>query len=79
MSNTVYKFQRTGNGLKERLIIKGFKYRDDMHKFLSTGSNSLSWKEGDKKFPELKAGTYLFAGGKWHNVKKCDALTLAHC
>lgn len=59
----------------ERLVIKSFKYADDMHKFLNTGDNALRWRESSKG---LKAGTYAFAGGKWHNVKRLDACMLAH-
>lgn len=60
---------------RERLKVRGFKCRDDMFKFLNTGSNSLAWRESDKG---LKPGTYAYAGGKWHNVKSLDACALAH-
>lgn len=73
--HAVEKIERTGNGFKERLIVKTFKYRDDMHKFLSTGDNALHWRESSKG---LKAGKYAFAGGQWHNVKSLDAAVLAH-
>lgn len=59
----------------ERLTIKSFKHSCDMHKFLSTGDNALRWRESSKG---LKAGTYAFAGGQWHNVKSLDASVLAH-
>lgn len=78
MANTVYKFQRTGNGFKERLIIKGFKYSDDKYKFLAMADNALFWKETTNEKAGLKPGTYAFAGGKWHNVKTLDASILAH-
>jgi hypothetical protein len=60
-----------------RLHIRTFKTADDMHKFLNTGSNSAlgNWHQSTKG---LKAGTYAYAGGQWHNVKRLDASTLAH-
>jgi hypothetical protein len=60
---------------KERLTIKQFQCAQDMHAFLNKGDNSLRWRETSK---DLKAGTYAFAGGKWHNVKSLDASMLAH-
>ncbi len=77
MNKSIYRFQKTGNGFKERLIVKCFPYQDNMYKFLSTADNALFWKEvsGDKP---SKAGTYAFAGGKWHNVKKLDLTLLSH-
>ncbi len=62
-------------GTKERLTIKGFADRNAMFKFLATGDNALRWRETTK---DLKAGTYAFAGGRWHNVKHLDASVLAH-
>jgi len=61
--------------VKERLLIKSFKTSDAMNKFLATEDNSLFWFESKRG---LKAGTYAFAGGSWHNVKKLDASILAH-
>lgn len=60
---------------KERLTIRGFKDRSAMHDFLAKGDNSMRWRESTKG---LKAGTYAFAGGQWHNVKNLDAFALAH-
>ena len=60
---------------KTRLKIKAFKTSDAMHKFLNTSDNALHWKVSDKN---LKAGTYAYAGGQWHNVKNLDASILAH-
>jgi hypothetical protein len=60
---------------KERLTIKGFSDRNAMFKFLATGDKELRWRESTK---DLKAGTYVFAGGQWHNVKNLDASVLAH-
>lgn len=61
--------------LHERLDVKAFRDREAMFKFLATGDNALRWKESARGF---KAGTYAFAGGKWHNVKSLDATLLAH-
>ena len=77
MNNAICRFQKTGNGFKERLIVKTFKYSNDMYKFLSTADNALFWKEISADKPS-KAGTYAFAGGQWHNVKKLDPSILAH-
>ena len=84
--HTLRKTQRTGNGFKERLIIKGFKHADDMNKFLSSQSNNEWTINSEPEYhgsfkPELaalKPGTYAFAGGKYYNVKSLDASILAH-
>ena len=82
--NTIFKFQRTGNGFKERLIIKAFKSSDAAYKFTNTGFNGNIWKhcQGPHaphlQFDGMKAGTYAFAGGKFHNVKNLDISVLAH-
>jgi hypothetical protein len=57
------------------MTIKGFKYADDMHKFLNTADNALHWKESTLG---LKPGTYAYAGQQWHNVKSLDISVLAH-
>jgi hypothetical protein len=81
---TVYKFQRTGNGFKERLVIKGFKSSDAAHKFTNQGMNGNVWTHCQgpnaphSKYDGMKAGTYAFAGGKFHNVKSLDVSVLAH-
>jgi len=62
-------------GTKERKIVKAFADRDAMHRFLATGDNALRWREHTQG---LKAGTYAYAGGQWHNVKHLDASVLAH-
>jgi hypothetical protein len=62
-------------GTKERLTVKAFPDRSAMFKFLATADNALRWRESTKG---LKAGTYAFAGGRWHNVKTLDACVLAH-
>jgi len=64
-----------GTLAKERLIVKRFKHRNDMWKFLATGDNALRWRESERSLP---AGTYAYAGGKWHNVKSLDVSVLAH-
>lgn len=60
---------------RERLVVKSFGTVDRLHRFLNTGDNALRWRESTKG---LNAGTYAFAGGKWHNVKHLDAVLLAH-
>lgn len=62
-------------GQKERLMVRAFPDNSAMHRFLDTGDNALRWRECTKG---LKAGTYAFAGGKWHNVKTLDPMLLAH-
>ncbi len=73
---TIEKITTQARSFKQRMAIRRFKYSEDMHKFLNKGSNALSWKESKH---DLKSGTYLYAGGKWLNVKDCDSLTLCHC
>ncbi len=65
----------TWQGMKQRLVIKTFKDNDSMHKFLNTQYDN-KWSES--KYEGLKAGTYAFAGGNWHNVKSLDNSLLAH-
>ncbi len=62
-------------GRGNRLVVKGFKYEDQMHKFLCDGDNGCTWRESDRG---LRPGTYAFAGGRWHNVKNLDPVLLAH-
>jgi hypothetical protein len=63
--------------LGNRLIVRGFKTNEDMHRFLNTGDNAApgKWRESTKG---LKPGTYAYAGGQWHNVKNLDVSALAH-
>lgn len=77
MTYAIRRYQRTENGMKSRLIIKTFRYSNDMHKFLNKDSNALEWSEVSASMP-TKNGTYAFAGGEWHNVKLLDASILAH-
>lgn len=73
---TIERYNRVpGTLCKERLVIKSFRDSDLMHRFLNTGDNALHWKESSKG---LKAGTYAYAGGNWHNVKSIDSSVLAH-
>ena len=74
------------SGRKVRLIIKTFKDKNSMYKFLNFQCGK-AWKinsEPDyygycnKDTATLKAGVYAFAGGQWHNVKSLDASVLAH-
>ena len=83
---TLRKTERTGNGFKERLIIKGFKTSDAMCAFLGRQHDN-SWTVNsapeyygsfNPELAALKPGTYAFAGGRYHNVKSLDATTLAH-
>ena len=71
----MYTLESTSTKLKARMVIKAFKSSDAMYTFLNTGSNALTWKESTRN---LKAGTYAYAGGNWHNVKSLDASVLAH-
>jgi hypothetical protein len=79
MTYIAYKFERTGNGLKERLHVKAFKTMNDLGAFLSSKHNDFNiWKQDEfKKYPQ-KSGVYAFAGGQWHNVKSLDSSVLAH-
>lgn len=73
---TIEKTTHHGHArLSSRLVIKTFKDSGSMHKFLNKGDNSLSWKESKKG---LKAGTYAFVGGEWHNIKHLPLSLLAH-
>ena len=72
MTEKVVTLRRVpGTMCKERMIIKSV---PDVHAFLNKQYDNL-WKvyEGP-----LKAGTYAFAGGSWHNVKSLDSTVLAH-
>jgi len=60
-----------GSMCKDRKIIKSVR---DAHAFLNKQDNNL-WTIYDG---DLKAGTYAYAGGEWHNVKSLDACVLAH-
>ena len=84
---TIFKYTKVNcQSLKERLIVKTFKYNDDMHKFTQRADQGNIWTYWsdnspflyDKALPVLKAGTYAYAGGKYHNVKHLDASVLAH-
>jgi len=83
---TIRKTVKVGTSFKTRLVIKGFKTSDAMHKFLNAQPDN-TWivnSEPDyygpfnRKLAALKPGKYAYAGGKWHNVKTLDASILAH-
>jgi len=76
MANSIIHLPKSLVG-NMRYKVKCFKYREDMHKFLNDGSNSLKWRETKKDEP-TKSGTYAFAGGQYINVRKLDASVLAH-
>lgn len=59
---------------RQRMVIKSFQYSEDGYKFLNKQINN-NWTEYKG---ELKSGTYAYAGGVWHNVKKLDSSILAH-
>lgn len=63
------------DAFRSRLEVRGFKYRDDMHKFLNKDANATFWREHRGG---LSPGRYVMAGGRWHNVKRLSALDLAH-
>jgi hypothetical protein len=76
MNNRIESYRGVlSGGQKERLTIRQFKDSSSMHKFLCTGDNALRWRETSE---DLKAGTYAFAGGSWHNVKSLNPSVLAH-
>lgn len=86
MTATIRKTVKTGNGFKERLIIKGFRDSSLMHTFLNKQDNN-DWKVNSEpdyyggfnpELAKLKPGTYAFAGGVWHNVKNLDSSILNH-
>jgi hypothetical protein len=75
MSQVIIKHSK---GLSnQRLQVKAFKTTDAMNKFLNKQTNN-DWQEAGSSYP-TKSGTYLKAGGAWHNIKGCDASMLAHC
>ena len=60
---------------RDRLVVRAFKDSSAMHRYLNEGSNGVMWRESNR---DLKQGTYVWAGGRWHNVKNVDASALAH-
>ena len=64
------------NGLKTRIIIKGFKTSDAMNKFLCGPNNySNRWQESNRG---LKPGTYCHVAGALHNIKTLPPSMLCH-
>ena len=64
--------QITGQLGRERMTVRTFKYREDMHQFLNKNDNT--WRE----IKGFTSGTYASVGGQWVNVKKLDPGLLAH-
>jgi len=63
---------RRGN----RLVIKRFPDSNAAYTYMNKHSTGINdWRISNKG---LKAGTYAYAGGKWHNIKNLDATALAH-
>jgi len=73
---TIQKTVSAGNPqrMSQRMHIKRFKSAEDMHAFLNKQTNN-DWKESKH---DLKSGKYVYAGGKWQNVKGIDPSALAH-
>lgn len=76
--HTVFKI--SGRFGHERLTVRGFKYSDDMHRFLNRGDNSCTWKKSEttRGMSGLKPGTYAKVAGEWLNVRTLDVAVLAH-
>jgi hypothetical protein len=74
---TLYTIEKhETNGLKTRIIIKGFKQSDALHKFLCSPDNySNKWRESARG---LKPGTYAYVAGALHNVKTLPPSMLCH-
>lgn len=77
MAATFIERETNGRVLRRgnRLIVRRFADSESAYKFLATGANGLDWRISTKG---LKAGTYAYAGGRWHNVKSLDPCALAH-
>lgn len=84
MKNKYLIIRETGNFGRERYIVKGFKCLQTMHKFLNsqTGFSHNHFIEhtpnGLYRDVPQKSGTYVFAGGQYHNVKTIEPSSLAH-
>jgi hypothetical protein len=77
---------RKGGSYKgSRLVVKAFKSEELAHEFMNKQSNN-DWIPNSfadymgfiPSTKDLKAGTYAYAGGQYHNVKSLDASVLAH-
>jgi hypothetical protein len=77
---------RKGGSYKgNRLVIKAFKSEDLAHEFMNKQYDN-TWQPNSfadymgyiPATKDLKAGTYAFAGGQYHNVKSLDDSVLAH-
>lgn len=60
--------------LNQRMEIKRFKTLDETHGFLNKQTDN-SWRESKH---DLKSGTYVYAGGEYHNVESLDPSVLVH-
>ena len=77
---------RKGSSFKgSRLVVKAFKTEELAHEFMNKQPNN-NWTPNNfanymgiiPSTKDLKAGTYTYAGGQYHNVKSLDASALAH-
>lgn len=74
----------TTSTLNDRYIVKGFQTSHAMHKFLnnqriSVGSQYVEHTtDGVFRDVPQKAGTYVFLGGQYKNVRNLSAVELAH-
>lgn len=79
MAATFIERETNGRALARgnRLIVKRFASSHEAHGFMNKHNNGggFDWRLSDKG---LKAGTYAYAGGRWHNVKSLDPCALAH-
>lgn len=66
-----------GNWRGERMQVKTFKTSEAMHAFLNQDDNALHWRMTTDDEP-TKRGTYVFAGGNYHDVRTLDPIALAH-
>ena len=83
MRKKYFIVKEIGNFGRERYNVKGFKCQQAMHKFLNnqTGfSQKFIEHTPDGAFRDIpqKSGTYVFAGGKYLNVKTLEPGQLAH-
>lgn len=68
-----------GSWQGETLTVRGFRERENMHKFINNGDNAIHWRECDEKRGDpMKPGKYKWAGSAWHNIKNLDPTALAH-
>ena len=77
---------RKGGSYKgSRLVVKAFNSIELAHEFMNKQPHN-NWQPNSfadymgniPATKELKAGTYAYAGGQYHNVKSLDPSALAH-